>query len=126
MRVVLPARRLNARRSSAAHPRTTVAMPSRAPLLVRLATMLSILLLFAIASIAVSSRVARAADPLAPKDVPEPLKPWTAWALDGSEATLCPTFEDHADTSRCAWPSRLDLALDEHGGRVPQSGHLDA
>ena len=69
---------------------------------------------------------ARATEPLSPKDVPEPLKPWTAWVTSGMDSALCPVFADHADTSRCAWPSHLELALDEHGGRFTQSWHMDA
>jgi len=69
---------------------------------------------------------ARAADPLDAGAVPELLKPWTAWVLDGKEDALCPTFHDHADLSRCAWPSRLSLTLDERGGRFSQTWHLDA
>jgi hypothetical protein len=61
---------------------------------------------------------------LDPKAVPEPLKPWTSWVLDGVEH--CPVFYDHADQSRCAWPARLDLALGDHGGTFTQRWHLDA
>ncbi|HEY8088628.1 MAG TPA: hypothetical protein VIF09_12305, partial [Polyangiaceae bacterium] len=73
-----------------------------------------------------AGRVARAAEPLVAKDVPEPLKAWTSWALDGKEQALCPVFQDHGDVARCAWPSRLELVLDEHGGTFAQSWHLDA
>ncbi len=72
------------------------------------------------------ARDARAADPPDPKTLPEVLKPWTAWALDGHDDALCPTFQDHADLTRCLWPARLDLALDEHGGRFTQAWHVDA
>ncbi|MEO6419429.1 MAG: hypothetical protein ABIP39_08495, partial [Polyangiaceae bacterium] len=72
------------------------------------------------------SRSASAIDPLDPKAVPEPLKPWTGWVLDGKEDALCPTFDGHAGLTRCAWPSRLELALDEHGGRFTQKWHFDA
>jgi hypothetical protein len=67
-----------------------------------------------------------AADPLDPKAVPEPLKPWAAWVLDGNQDALCATVVGHADASRCVWPSRLDLALDEQGGRFTQGFRLDA
>jgi hypothetical protein len=60
---------------------------------------------------------------LDPKAVPDPLKPWTAWALDGVER--CPIFNDHADQSRCAWPARLELVLGDHGGTFTQRWHLD-
>ncbi len=56
--------------------------------------------------------------------VPEALKPWEAWVLDG--ATTCPTFFERADQSRCAWPARLDLVLGDKGGTFIQSWHVDA
>ena len=73
----------------------------------------------------VVARSAAAGDPLPPKDVPEPLKPWVGWVLDGKEEAFCATFQGHGDTSRCAWPSRLELALDEHGGRFSQTWHAE-
>lgn len=84
--------------------------------------------LFAVAFawFALGASEARAAQPLDPKAVPDPLKPWTAWVLDGHEDTLCPTLHLRAETSRCAWPARLELALDEGGGRFTQTWHLDA
>ena len=69
---------------------------------------------------------ARAAEPLDPKNVPDPLKPWTSWALHGSEAALCPGMNGQKDIVRCAWPSRLDLAVDEKGGHFTQKWHVDA
>ncbi len=71
-------------------------------------------------------RRARAADPLDPKAVPEPLKPWTAWVLEGHDDALCVTLLEHADTTRCLWPARIELALAEHGGRFTQAWHVDA
>jgi hypothetical protein len=90
--------------------------------LARLAVILA-LFIFTIAS---GQRAAYAAEPLDPKAVPEPLKPWVGWALDGKDDALCPTFHAHAELSRCAWPARLELALDEHGGRFNQTWHLDS
>ncbi len=66
-----------------------------------------------------------AADPLDPRRVPDPLKGWTEWALDGKADALCPQFLGHADTSRCAWPSRLDLTVEARGGRFVQQWHVD-
>ncbi len=84
------------------------------------------ILLFVLALLLVGApRAARAAAPLDPKAVPEPLKPWTAWALDGKDDALCPLFFGHADVSRCAWPARLSLTLDDHGGRLSQSWHVE-
>jgi hypothetical protein len=61
------------------------------------------------------------AKPLAPADVPEPLKPWIAWALKGSETLTCPFLYDNADNRRCAWPSRLELSVDPHRGSFRMS-----
>jgi hypothetical protein len=67
------------------------------------------------------------AQPIDPKAVPEPLRPWTQWALNGKDDVLCaPMNGDDAGTPRCAWPSRLALDLDEHGGKLSQAWHLDA
>jgi hypothetical protein len=71
------------------------------------------------------TRRAEAADPIDPKSVPDPLKPWVAWALDGKEDRSCAFFLGHADVSRCAWPSSLSLTLDDHGGRFSQKWHMD-
>ena len=43
---------------------------------------------------------------LDPKQVPEPLKPWTSWVLDGKEDELCPTLHGQEEGARCAWPAR--------------------
>ena len=32
------------------------------------------------------------AEPLAPRDVPEPLRPWIGWVMRGHESELCPTL----------------------------------
>jgi hypothetical protein len=83
----------------------------------------SVLLLVTVA------RPAAAAGPLdRPLDrsaVPEPLRPWTAWALDGKEDEGCGPLLGRADTTRCAWPSRLELTLDERGGHFTQAWHVD-
>lgn len=67
---------------------------------------------------------AAAGEPLDPKEVPEPLKPWIGWATAGAER--CPGLHGQKDASRCAWPSRLDLAVGEQGGRFTQRWHADA
>lgn len=59
--------------------------------------------------------------------IPEPLKPWTAWALHGKEESLCPTLQGaDAGSPQCAWPARLELVLDEKRGSWKQSWHVDA
>ena len=64
------------------------------------------------------------ADPLPKERVPEPLRPWTDWVLRGQARALCPYFlgfdDGGPDQTRCAWPGRLTLDLDETGGRFSQ------
>lgn len=71
------------------------------------------------------AREARADGPLDPKSVPEPLRPWTAWALHGKVDALCPMLHGLGNV-QCTWPSRLDLVLDEKRGTFRQSWHADA
>jgi len=60
------------------------------------------------------------AAPLTPAEVPEPLKPWVPWVLRDVEAALCPYEPATATASRCAWPSRLELALTDTRGEFEQ------
>lgn len=59
------------------------------------------------------------------KAVPKVLEPWTAWALAGKEAQLCPTLEGGSGETRCIWPSQLELALDDTRGAFTQSWHVE-
>jgi hypothetical protein len=68
---------------------------------------------------------ARADGPIDPKAIPEPLRPWTAWALHGKADSLCPTLHG-VGTMQCTWPSKLELGLDEKRGTFRQSWHADA
>src|SRR5918996_3978001 len=63
------------------------------------------------------------AAPLAPDQVPEPLKPWIGWVLHGEEERLCPNINGD-DNRLCAWASRLDLNLDEKQGSFSQDWEL--
>src|SRR5688500_2336518 len=84
-------------------------------------------LLVVLVMILCGARSARADGPIDPKTVPDPLKPWTGWALHGKEDALCPTLHGIAGgTPQCAWPARLDLVLDEKKGSFSQAWHLDA
>jgi hypothetical protein len=80
----------------------------------------------ALAALSLRPRASWAADPIDPKTVPDPLKPWAAWVLEGKDDRQCPTFFAHTDITRCAWPSRLELVLGEKDGRFTQRWHLDA
>jgi hypothetical protein len=61
------------------------------------------------------------AEPMAERDVPEPLRPWIGWVLRGHEDALCPVQNGAVEEARpCAWPSRLALEVDDAGGRFTQ------
>src|SRR5512140_1180291 len=70
------------------------------------------------------SAVALAAPP-SRDALPEQLRSWTDWALHGAETSQCPFLRGDADARHCAWPARLELALDEKGGRFSQSWRVD-
>src|SRR5205807_845119 len=56
--------------------------------------------------------------------VPRALEDWQAWVLKGREFHRCPFLAGSnpavAESYRCAWPERLLLNLDAHGGRFSQ------
>ena len=59
------------------------------------------------------------AAPLVPEQVPEPLKPWVNWVLQDNPERNCPRL--YAATEQfCAWPSTLELNLNEQGGTFTQ------
>ena len=58
--------------------------------------------------------------PLAPEDVPEPLKPWTDWVLYGETDYRCPFVYSNHKQRTCAWPSELKLELTNKQGRFTQ------
>ena len=57
------------------------------------------------------------AEPLDPKEVPAPLKPWVPWALHGAEQQTCPRMTGEAEGRACVWPGRLALEVSARGGR---------
>lgn len=65
------------------------------------------------------------AKPLTPQNVPEPLKPWVGWALHGNEDKACPFLFNNGDAHRCAWPTRLELTLDETSGSFTATWQVD-
>jgi hypothetical protein len=69
------------------------------------------------------SPLARSAEPMAPKDVPDPLKPWVPWVLYGKADATCPVIQ--GGTTTCAWPTRLDLALGDQGGTFTEEWRID-
>lgn len=59
------------------------------------------------------------ANPLPPDQVPEPLKPWIGWVLDGHDDRNCP-YLYNAEQRQCAWPGHLELQLTSTGGTFTQ------
>jgi len=66
------------------------------------------------------------AKPLNPQNVPEPLKPWMGWVLHEHESQTCPFMYNNGDEHRCAWPTRLELALDDSSGSFTAFWQVDA
>ena len=62
--------------------------------------------------------------------VPPELEAWRGWALHGAEHRACPFLVGRSatdiDAYRCAWPGRLTLELDAHGGRFSQGWQVYA
>jgi len=57
---------------------------------------------------------------LAVEDVPQPLKPWVRWVLQGHEEKQCPFLSNSVDRYRCRWPSQLQLVLKDTGSSFNQ------
>jgi hypothetical protein len=51
--------------------------------------------------------------------VPDSLKPWIPWVLEGDDRRDCPLATDEGKRL-CAWPGRLHLDLDDSGGLFAQ------
>ncbi len=62
---------------------------------------------------------ATASDPL-----PAPLEPWRQWVLEEHPELHCPARYDQGEERHCAWPSRLQLTLDEQGGHFSQQWQI--
>jgi hypothetical protein len=62
------------------------------------------------------------AAPLAPANVPEPLKPWVDWVLRDQPSQDCP-YQIGSQIRQCQWPSSLQLALSARGGRFVLLSH---
>jgi hypothetical protein len=60
----------------------------------------------------------------AQEKLPEPLKPWVDWVLDGSEHLSCPFINNsnYGDASNhlCAWPGALSIDADNTGAIFEQ------
>ncbi|WDP91397.1 MAG: hypothetical protein HUN04_17495 [Desulfobacter sp.] len=54
--------------------------------------------------------------------IPEALAPWKDWVLHGKEKELsCIPSYNNGEELQCAWPTALDLRLDNRGGTFTQS-----
>ncbi len=66
----------------------------------------------------------------APVYVPSELEPWRFWVLQDQDFRQCPFLSNTAATNResfrCAWPERLTLTLDAHGGTFTQRWQVAA
>jgi hypothetical protein len=60
---------------------------------------------------------ATSADPLPPSAIPDPLKTWVPWVLQGHGDRLCPPHHDASPNKECVWLSRLEMRADAHGGQ---------
>jgi hypothetical protein len=73
-----------------------------------------------------SSLSARAAE----VGMPHELDGWQSWVLHGEEYRACPFLANQTpgdpSSHRCAWPGRLQLLVDAHGGSFTQSWRLFA
>lgn len=62
--------------------------------------------------------------------VPDELRDWQAWVLEGKEYRDCPFYFDRGASSRadfvCAWPGALDIIVDADGGRFTQRWSVSA
>lgn len=59
------------------------------------------------------------ARPMAPQEVPAPLRTWVPWVLQDLEDHGCPLSNE--GTRHCAWPGRLQLDVDGQGARFTLS-----
>ncbi len=62
--------------------------------------------------------------------VPDELKGWEAWVLDGKDYRRCPFYFDRSPNDRgdylCAWPETLDIVVDRSGARFTQRWSVGA
>jgi len=52
--------------------------------------------------------------------IPDDLMEWRSWVLYGIEERLCPADYNNGESYRCAWPSRLELYIEQKDGRFEQ------
>ncbi|NOT83596.1 MAG: hypothetical protein HOP02_02205 [Methylococcaceae bacterium] len=57
-----------------------------------------------------------ASQPLTPEQVPEPLKPWINWVLQGDTNHNCAFIYNQFEQKYCSWPGQLTLTLNNTQG----------
>ena len=60
------------------------------------------------------------AAPLARTDLPDPLKSWAPWVLDGIAGAGCPHLFNDGEARHCAWPGVLDVKAAAGGASFSQ------
>ncbi len=53
--------------------------------------------------------------------IPDELKNWVPWVLEGKEEASCPFEYKNAKKYHCAWPEKLSLNVDARGGQFSQN-----
>lgn len=76
--------------------------------------------LLAIAALLALGAIAQAG-PLPLRDVPDPLKSWVPWVLQGEETFGCPHLAQDGEQRHCAWPGVLQLKVTAGGASFSQS-----
>ncbi|MDQ6629292.1 MAG: hypothetical protein M3Z29_12755, partial [Pseudomonadota bacterium] len=74
---------------------------------------------FLLATLIAGAASTTAAAPLPATSVPDPLKTWVPWVMQGHEVLLCPApynrDRDSSDGHTCVWPSHLELQVSAAG-----------
>ncbi len=58
--------------------------------------------------------------------VPDALKPWQGWVLQGEDAAFCPFYFSQFKSTQCAWPGAVELVLEGPGLQFSQAWSLYA
>ncbi|NOZ53421.1 MAG: hypothetical protein GXP08_09835 [Gammaproteobacteria bacterium] len=82
----------------------------------RLATFLFYLILSSVLSVT----AALAAKPITDNEIPDTLKPWAGWVLHGVDNRDCPFSYNNVQQRLCAWPTWLQLNIENTSGYFEQ------
>lgn len=64
------------------------------------------------------------AQPLKESQVPEPLRTWIPWVMEGHEEERCPYLQSGDDQRQCAWAGTLQLKLGDQKGSFSQTWEI--